>query len=251
VRRLSTAVLIVVAAALAFGAAPPAGESAAPAARWYGTEPSGAEADVMNDFARHPGLADASLDVGRDDHYGHGGSWFDVRSSFWLARLDVPPAMLTVEIVGRGQGTVSSDEGTISCPPRCSSELDPGYPLTLTVDAAPGSTFLEWGGACSPSELCALTVEGAMTVTARIEPATSRLALAVTGKGTIVSTEGSCRRRCAFPASTGSSVSFRAKPATGWRFARWTSGCRGARPRCTLAIEEPTRVAALFRRRTR
>src|SRR5215208_185598 len=49
-RRLSTAVLIVVAAALAFGAAPPAGESAAAAGRWCGTEPSAA--DRLPDVAR-------------------------------------------------------------------------------------------------------------------------------------------------------------------------------------------------------
>jgi hypothetical protein len=208
-------------------------------------------ADIMNGFGRHPALADASLDVGRDDYYGHGGSWFDVRSSFWLARLDAPPATLTVEVVGVGEGTVSSDEGTISCPPWCSSELDPGYPLTLTVDAAPGSALLAWGGACSGSEPCVLTADGAMTVSARIEPATSRLALAVTGKGTIVSSEGSCRRSCSFSAGTGSSVSFRAKPTAGWRFVRWASGCRGARPRCTLTVEQPASVAALFRRRTR
>jgi hypothetical protein len=208
-------------------------------------------ADIMNDFSRHSVLANATLDLGRDDYYGHGGSWLDLRSSFWLARLDVPPATLTVEVVGRGRGTVFSDEGTISCHPRCSSELDPGYPLTLSVDTSAGSTLLAWGGACSGSEPCVLTADGAMTVTARIEPVTSRLRMAVSGVGRIVSSEGTCPRRCSLLASTGSSVTFRAKPAVGWRFVRWTSGCRGARPLCSLTIEEPALVAALFRRRTR
>jgi List-Bact-rpt repeat protein len=208
-------------------------------------------ADIMNAYARHPALADATLDVGRDDYYGHGGSWLDVRRSFWLARLDAPPATLTVEVAGRGKGTVSSDEGTIACPPRCSAELDPGYPLTLTVDAGSGSTLLEWGGACTGSEPCALTAEGAMTVTALIEPATQRLRMAVSGSGRIVSSEGSCRRRCSLAASTDSAVTFRARPAAGWRFVRWTGGCTGVRPRCTLVVHDPVTVSARFRRRAR
>jgi hypothetical protein len=146
--------------------------------------------DIMNAFSRQPRLDDATLDVGRDDYYAHAGSWPDVRSSPWLSHLDGPPATLNVEIVGIGQGTVSSDDGTIACPPRCAVELDADYPLTLTVDAQPGSTLLAWSGACSGSEPCRLVADGAMTLTARIEPATQPLRLAVAGVGTIASSEG-------------------------------------------------------------
>jgi hypothetical protein len=205
-------------------------------------------ADIMNNFSRHPALADASLDIGRDDYYGHGGGWFDVRTSLWLAHLDAAPATLTVEVVGRGKGTVSSDEGAIACPERCSVELDSGYPLTLNAEAAPGSTLRSWEGACRGTDPCALTADGAMTVTARFEPLTSRLRMLVSGRGRIVSSEGSCRSRCAVSAATGSSVGFRARPAPRWRFVRWTKGCRGVRPRCTLTVEEPMTVAARFRR---
>jgi hypothetical protein len=207
-------------------------------------------ADIMNAFARHPSLFDATLDMGRDDYYGHAGPWLDLRDSLWLARLDAPPASLTVVVTGQGQGTVVSDDGSIACPPRCSTELDAGYPIALTVDSAPGSTLLGWSGACSGSEPCRLNAEGAMTLTAQIEPAVQPLVLAVAGRGRIVSSEGSCRRRCSVQAETGAAVTFRAKPAAGWKFVRWTSGCHGRRPRCTLTIEHPLTVAARFRRMT-
>jgi hypothetical protein len=204
----------------------------------------------MNAFARHPSLFDATLDVGRDDYYDHPGPWFDLRDSLWLDRLDAPPASLTVVLAGQGQGTVLSDDGSIACPPRCSTELDAGYPLTLTVDSAPGFTLLGWSGACSGSEACHLNADGAMTLTARIEPAVQPLQLAVAGRGRIVSSAGSCRRRCSVRAETGAAVTFRARPAAGWKFVRWTSGCSGSRPRCTLTIDQSVTVAARFRRTT-
>jgi len=45
-------------------------------------------------------------------------------------------------------------------------------------------------------------------------------------------------------------VTFRARPAAGWKFVRWTSGCSGSRPRCTLTIDQSVTVAARFRRTT-
>src|SRR6185503_9601819 len=117
-----------------------------------------------------------------------------------------------------------------------------------TVEAAPGSTLTAWSGACTGREPCRLTADGEMTVTARIEPATQPVGLAVAGAGTIVSSDGACRRRCSVQAETGTAVTFRARPAAGWRFVRWTSGCSGSRPRCTRTIEGPITVAARFRR---
>ena len=206
---------------------------------------------VMNAFARHPSLFGATLDVGRDDYYDHPSAWPDLSDSLWLTHLDGPPASLTVVVTGTGQGTVLSDDGTIACPPRCSAELDPGYPLTLTVESAPGSTLLAWSCACEGSEPCLLAADGAMTVTARIEPAVQPLRVAVVGAGRIVTSDGSSRRRRSLSAETGSATTFRARAAAGWRFESWTSGCRGARRRCTLTIDAPAAMAARFRRATR
>jgi hypothetical protein len=59
-------------------------------------------------------LAQLSLDAGRDDYYGHGGPWADVRSSLFLERLDgpdreppSPPASLRVSGAGDGATRVS------------------------------------------------------------------------------------------------------------------------------------------------
>ena len=51
-------------------------------------------------------------------------------------------------------------------------------------------------------------------------------------------------------ASRGPASSLRAKAARGWRFVRWSGGCRGARPACSLQVGSGgARAVAVFARR--
>jgi hypothetical protein len=79
------------------------------------------------------------LDIGRDDYYGHSGSWFDLQDSAWLARLDLPQHPLTVTTEGGGRGRVDSDLPGIECPPACSLPWEAG--TTVTADRAVRATF--------------------------------------------------------------------------------------------------------------
>jgi hypothetical protein len=56
--------------------------------------------------------------------------------------------------------------GGISCPSTCSKTVFSGTKLTLSAVAAAGSRFAGWGGACSGTAPCTLTMDDDRTVTA-------------------------------------------------------------------------------------
>jgi hypothetical protein len=65
-----------------------------PHANWLGHVTDDPQ-DVMSNVRPADLRLDAlHLDAGHDDYYGHGGSWWDVRNSFFLERLDAPPSPL-------------------------------------------------------------------------------------------------------------------------------------------------------------
>ena len=69
-----------------------------------------------------------------------------------------PPATLTVSLAGSGGGAVSDGTGAITCPTTCSHTYAAGSQVTLTATPASGSTFTGWGGACSGTGTCQLTL---------------------------------------------------------------------------------------------
>ena len=73
---------------------------------------------------------------------------------------------VTVSSAGTGSGTVTSVPAGIDCGSTCSAQFADGASVTLTVVAAPGSTFTGWSGACSGAGTCPLTMSADRTVTA-------------------------------------------------------------------------------------
>lgn len=71
---------------------------------------------------------------------------------------------LTVTKSGAGTGTVSGS--TISCGSTCSGTFASGSSVALTATPATGSAFAGWGGACSGTGSCTVTVLSNTTVTA-------------------------------------------------------------------------------------
>jgi Divergent InlB B-repeat domain len=190
------------------------------------------------------------LDVDHKNYYGYGGSE-DIRQSAWLSHLDTPQFTSTVTI--KGGGSVASDLPGIDCPDECSNTWDSGSVFTLMATPADGARFVGWSGACTGAEVdCDVTMDAAKSVTATFAngPAKRRLAVSVTGRGTVSSTPAgiSCPRRCSASLASDTTVLLRAKPAKGYRFVGWSGDCRG-KSACSLTLSTDRSARATFRRR--
>jgi hypothetical protein len=119
--------------------------------------------DVLFPVAHHVPLEELTLDVGRDDYYGHTGRWPDVRDSRWLRHVD-DQVLLTTIVEGRGvvAGAISGSR----CDASCQVSWDRGTFVPLTAVPAPGSRFLGWSGACSGTGQCNLDLRASTTLRA-------------------------------------------------------------------------------------
>lgn len=154
-----------------------------------------------------------------------------------------------------GAVEVSSSSPSAQCSAG-SCSVDHGAAVTLTASAEPGSRFVGWEG-CSSSVEPTLTfssVRSDLSCLASFAPAD----LTVTGVaapsqgGVVEATSDSAGARCQASVCTalsGSSVTLRAVPASGWTFTRW-SGC-GDGTDATLRLsqlDESARCTANFTR---
>jgi hypothetical protein len=189
----------------------------------------------------------AILDVGRDDYYGHSGSWWDVQDSPWLMHL--PLFTLTAAVSGSA-GVVTSAVGGIACPPTCSTSLENGVKSTLSADPGAGQRFVAWSGACTGTGPCEVTMDAAKSVTATFATATFALAVRVTGRGVVRSSPAgiACSRSCSRAFAAGSTVRLTAKASKGYRFGGWSGACRGTKA-CAVKLSSAKSVRATFRKR--
>jgi len=216
-------------------------------------DPSGAHtcdsmADLMHPFLDTSPLEAKLLDPGRDDYYGHSGTFTDSQDSPWLVQLDrQQPFTATIS----GQGGVTADVPGLDCAQTCTTTWNASTRLTLRAVPRAGSKFVRWGGACAGASTCLATVAPGVAVSALFAPSVYRLTVAVSGRGAVRSSRAglTCRPRCsaAFPSFV--PVGLTATPAKGWRFRSWSGACRGTRPRCTVPMTAATRVRAVFARR--
>ncbi|HXS51770.1 MAG TPA: glycosyltransferase [Usitatibacter sp.] len=80
---------------------------------------------------------------------------------------------LSIAKSGTGTGTVTSAPAGISCGSACLASFDTGASVALTATPDASSIFSGWGGACSGSAACNVTMDSAKSVTADFEPSTS------------------------------------------------------------------------------
>ena len=193
------------------------------------------------------GLEAKVLDPGRNDYYGHAGSWLDTQDSTWLVRLD---SQVHLALTLSGPGTVTGDVPGLQCTASCTTTWNTGQQLSLIGTPGPGMKLVRWSGSCSGAAACALSVTAAARVTALFAPVTYRLAVAVTGRGTVKSSRAgiTCRPRCsaAFPSYT--PVRLVASPAKGWKLRSWSGVCRGTKRACTVPMSSAASARATFAR---
>jgi len=81
-----------------------------------------------------------------------------------------------LDVATAGPGSVSSDDGAISCGARCAADLNIGTVVVLEASPDPGNKLTEWGGACQGSApTCQVTMDQARSVTAAFENAAPEL----------------------------------------------------------------------------
>jgi hypothetical protein len=73
---------------------------------------------------------------------------------------------LSVTKTGSGTGVVLSNPTGISCGGDCSESYPSGTSVTLTATPVAGSTFTGWGGSCSGTGPCTVTMDGSRSVEA-------------------------------------------------------------------------------------
>jgi endo-1,4-beta-xylanase len=163
---------------------------------------------------------------------------------------DKPPPVvtfkLTVTPAGNGAGTITG--GTIDCGTTCTATVDTGTIVTLTAaaNAAKGSTFAGWGGACTnKTGTCKVTMSDNKTVTATFLGRRLALTPAGDGGGTVTFDPAglSCGAGCtAF--EDGAAVTLTAHPTPDSTFTGFGGDCTGTT--CTVTMSAARAVTATF-----
>ncbi|MGZ4396777.1 MAG: InlB B-repeat-containing protein [Gaiellaceae bacterium] len=200
-------------------------------------------------------LSSELLDYGHDDYYAHSGSWWDVQDSTWLRR---PLEQRTLALTSSGPGSVRLSEGVAgyetTCAGGCATEWDAGAQVTLEALPEKGYGLSGWNGACSGRDAeCSLVVASSESADAGFAKRVT-LRLLISGRGQVRSTLDSfrcLRRACIEPLLAGDELELAARPAKGWKLARWSGSCHG-RGLCQISVgERDPQVSAAFERRGR
>jgi hypothetical protein len=158
---------------------------------------------------------------------------------------------LTVATSGSGTGSVASEPEGIACGSTCSAAFAAGAAVALTATPAPGSTFIGWGGACTGTGACSVTMDAAKSVTASFT-ATHALTVKVAGSGggsvSSAPVGIACSAACTASFEAGATITLTASASTGGAFREWRGdACAGSTgPTCEVPITAARTVTAVF-----
>jgi hypothetical protein len=112
------------------------------------------------------------LAISKGDLYVTSGNFENAAVYIFGPPAPFDPKLLTVEKTGTGEGSVTSLPAGIGCGPVCKAEFNKETDVLLRATAAPGSSFVAWGG-CeeepSPGR-CTVRMGAAHTVSAQFAP---------------------------------------------------------------------------------
>ncbi len=159
---------------------------------------------------------------------------------------------LTVTSIGSGTGSVTSTPPGISCGQDCSESYTAGALVLLAAVSSSGSRFGGWGGACSGTGACLVTLSTPKTVNAAfVQTFPLTVSKIGNGSGTVTSVPAGidCGPQCASNTATydtGQSVTLTTLANAGSIFLGWSGGgCAGAGS-CVVTIGADTTVTATF-----
>ena len=161
------------------------------------------------------------------------------------------PVNYTLTVASTVGGGVSSAPAGIACGAAgasCSMDYTAGTVVVLNAAPLTGYQFSGWSGACGGSGTCALTMDAAKSVTATFAAQVFHvLTVRTLGSGSVSSVPAgiACGADCSEILPGGSVITLSAVPSAGYVFRGWGGACNGAGP-CTLTIDAPTQVSAVF-----
>ncbi len=153
----------------------------------------------------------------------------------------------TLTVTTSGDGVVTSTDGIINCPGTCSHPYPNGTQVTLNATPASGWAFTGWGGACSGTGSCQVTMTQTTNVSAGFTQLPVTLTVSTAGSGSITSTDGfiNCPGTCTHVYQPNTPVTLNATPATNWAFSGWTGACSGVGT-CSIVMTANLAVTAVF-----
>ena len=171
----------------------------------------------------------------------------------------------TLAVTGTGSGSVASTPAGIACTlasgtpsGTCSASLDAGTSVSLVATPAAGWTFAGWGGACTGTGPCNLTLNANANVSASFvrTPVAVTVAAAGSGNGIVTTSTGAGRcvitngsaapTGCSISVEQNSSLTLTADPQFGSTFGGWEGACSGTQLTCNVTPSQATAVTARF-----
>ncbi len=153
---------------------------------------------------------------------------------------------LTVTKPGTGSGTVTSVPSGINCGATCTANFNYNTSVTLTAAAATGSTFTGWGGACTGTGACTVTMDAARSVTATftVQCFTVNTSVSPAGSGSVnVSPASNCTGG---KYTYGTVVTITAIESAGYTFDSWSGDLAGKANPKNLTVDADKSVTAHF-----
>src|SRR5579864_100656 len=154
----------------------------------------------------------------------------------------------TGTITGAGLNCTGSGLG-------CAAAQAAGASVGLTVTPGFGAMFTGWGGACSGTGSCLVSMTQAKSVTATFvstAASTEPLTIQVTGAGSVTAAGGLCsssgRKKvtCVQRYDEGRKVTLTAKPAAGYVLSAWKDACTETKSTCDVTMSTAQTVSATF-----
>jgi len=165
-----------------------------------------------------------------------------------LSATFAPAIAVNVALAGGGAGAVTSAPAGIDCGAACTGDYLSNTHLVLHAEAAAGSRFTGWSGACTQtSGDCTFDVGAPANVTAHF---VLRHALTVTTTaGGAVSSDIAginCGVTCTETYDADTAVVLTAQASAGNSFSGWTGACSGKTLTCTVTMSQARTVGATF-----
>ncbi len=167
------------------------------------------------------------------------------------ARFETQTYPLMVQLQGTGAGLVSSMPDGIDCGADCAEDFAENEMVTLTAAPAQGSDFVGWGGDCTGTGDCMVTMDAARNVSATFDGIAYSVTVQLGGQGggQVVSNPAGidCGASCQAAFGQGTMLELTATPDASSMFSGWGGACAGTQGAvCMLNLTADESAVANF-----